>query len=72
MHIKSLSFILIILYFSSFCCHRCGADLLIKKLNLKEKEKKTSNRINRRRLDTGYYPINIKIDYTILEIQKKN
>ena len=61
-------YILIILNISSLFCHRCGTDLLIRKLNLKTNQ--SSNQISRRRLGNGFTPINILIDYTTLDIQK--
>ena len=47
--------------------HKCGADLLNKKLNLKYNI--TSNRIRKRRLAENYTPINICVDYNIMEDQ---
>ena len=65
---RLMFYILIILNISSLFCHRCGTDLLIRKLNLKTNQ--SSNKISRRRLDNGFTPINILIDYTTLDIQK--
>ena len=69
MHIKFNFIILIVLNISSFFCHRCGADALIKKMNLK-RTLIPSNKINKRKLDDEYTSINIKIDYNIFEKQK--
>ena len=54
--------------FLALFCHKCGADLLIKKLNANADI--TPKEIKRRKLSSEYTPINIKIDYTVLDIQK--
>ena len=68
MAVRFLLYILIFFEISPFFSHRCGTDLLIKKLNLTTN--KASNKINRRRLYATFTPINILIDYTTLKIQK--
>ena len=69
MLIKQMLFLIIfLLNFTSNFCHKCATDLLIKKLNMKPIN--TTNRINKRRLDLVYTPIQIKIDYTVLNFQK--
>ena len=68
MNFKPIIFLLITLNFSSLFCHKCGADLLIKKLNVNADITPKENK--RRKLSSEYTPINIKIDYTILNIQK--
>ena len=68
MAIRFLFYILIFFEISPFFSHRCGTDLLIKKLNLTTNQ--ASNKINRRRLYATFTPINILIDYTTLKIQK--
>ena len=69
MLIKQILFLIIfLLNFTSIFCHKCATDLLIKKLNMKPIN--TTNRINKRRLDLVYTPIQIKIDYTVLNFQK--
>ena len=68
MTVKILFYILIIFEISPLFSHRCGTDLLIKKLNLTANQ--ASNKINRRRLSGTFNPINILIDYTTLKIQK--
>ncbi len=68
MEVRFLLYILIFFEISPFFSHRCGTDLLIKKLNLTTNQ--ASNKINRRRLSGSFTPINILIDYTTLKIQK--
>jgi len=68
MNFKPIIFLLITLNFSSLFCHKCGADFLIKKLNVNADITPKENK--RRKLSSEYTPINIKIDYTILNIQK--
>ena len=63
-------YILIIFAISSFFCHKCGTDLLIKKLNLKANQ--PSNKISRRRLNNAFTPIKILIDDIILVKQLEN
>ena len=69
MSLKLIIFILSILNYPSVFCHKCGADLLIKKFGVKPN--RTSEGVKKRNLDTDYTPINIKIDYTVLDIQKR-
>ena len=64
---KPILYALLIINFSSMICHRCGTDLLIKKLNLKNNQTFTGG--NRRRLSNEYTPIKVKIDYTVLQNQ---
>ena len=64
---KLILYLLLIINFSSMICHRCGTDLLIKKLNLKNNQTFTGG--NRRRLSNEYTPIKVKIDYTVLQSQ---
>ena len=68
MKIKTFSFIIFILYFSYLFSYKCGADLLLKKLN--SKPIKISNGVTRRRLSNEYTPLQIKIDYSLLDLQK--
>ena len=68
MSFKLTIFLLIILNFSFLFCHKCGADLLIKKLNAKADITPKENK--KRKLANEYTPINIKIDYYVLDIQK--
>ena len=69
MLIKQMLFLIVFLFnFTSIFCHKCATDLLIKKLNMKPIN--TTNKINKRRLDLVYTPIQIKIDYTVLNFQK--
>ena len=68
MALRFLFYILIFFEISPFFSHRCGTDLLIKKLNLTTNQ--VSNKISRRRLSGSFTPINILIDYTTLKIQK--
>ena len=64
---KEIFYVLLILNFSIMICHRCGADLLMKKLNLNNS--KVFIEGNRRRLSDEYFPIRVKIDYTLLNTQ---
>ena len=68
MKIKTFVFLIFILNFSSLFSHRCGTDLLLKKLN--SKQNTISNRVIRRKLSNEYSPLQIKIDYSILDLQK--
>ena len=68
MSFKLTIFLLIILNLSFLFCHKCGADLLIKKLNAKTDITPKENK--KRKLANEYTPINIKIDYYVLDIQK--
>ena len=68
MSFKLTIFLLIILNLSFLFCHKCGADLLIKKLNAKADITPKENK--KRKLANEYTPINIKIDYYVLDIQK--
>lgn len=61
---------LIIIDTSPFFCHKCGTDLLIKKLKLKVNQ--ASNKISRRRLSNSFTPIKILIDDIILVKQCEN
>ena len=65
MNYKAILFILLIINFSSFFCLKCGADLLYQKF--KQKYNITPSRIKRRRLNVEYTPIQIKVDYTIMD-----
>ena len=64
---KLILSLLLIINFSSMICHRCGTDLLINKLNLKNNQTFIGG--NRRRLSYDYTPIKVKIDYTLLQNQ---
>ena len=58
---------LLIINFSSIICHKCGTDLLINKLNLKKNKVFIGG--DRRRLSSDFYPIRVKMDYTLLQNQ---
>ena len=68
MYGKLIIYALIIVFnFSSIISHKCGTDLLINKLNLTNNKNFVGE--NRRRLSDTFYPIRVKIDYTLLQNQ---
>ena len=68
MYGKLIIYALIIVFnFSSIISHKCGTDLLINKLNLTNNKNFVGE--NRRRLSDSFYPIRVKIDYTLLQNQ---